>query len=465
MKSRNKLAIFSLVATVILLPLFSYADGVDNYVKAHMAENHVPGVALAVLKGGRVVKVKGYGLASLEFNAPVTPQTVFEIGSVSKQMTAAAIMLLVEDGKVSLDDPVSKYIRNTPDTWKAVTIRHLLTHSSGVKSYTSLDGFALLKRMKVDDFIKQLAPQPLEFTPGEKNIYSNSGFSLLAYVIESASGKQYMDFMRERIFGPLGMKTCGDRDPQFIVPNRATGYEWRTDRYTGRDWDLTDLKGAGTIVCTITDMVKWDQALNGDKFLTRASRKSVWTQYVFNNGQPSPYGFGWRISTIRGHKLIGHTGQTAGFAAANYRFVDDGIDVVVLTNQGDSGGGGNIALGVAKLYIPAISIKAMKEVPNEDDAITTLVRKAFVQLGENKADADVFSPAMVRSLSTERSKAANTRIAAFGPVKTLTLVGIETVDGGKVYLYRATNAKGALLWRISVTDDRKIKEMTLDERE
>jgi len=465
MKPINKLNIHAIAAIFFLLPLYALADTVDDYVKAQMAERHVPGVAVAVIKSGKVVKMKGYGVASLEFNVPVTPQTTFEIGSVSKQMTAAALMLLVEEGKIGLDDPISKYLKNTPDTWKTVTIRHLLTHSSGVKSYTSLDGFELIKRMKVEDFIKQLAPQPLEFAPGEKNIYSNSGFSLLAYVIENVSGKQYMDFMRERIFTPLGMRSCGDRDPQFIIPNRATGYEWRNDRYTGRDWDLTDLKGAGTIVCTIEDMVKWDEALDGGKFLAPESRKAIWTQFTFNNGQLSPYGFGWRISDVRGHKLIGHTGQTAGFAAANYRFVDDRFDVVVLTNQGDSGGGGDIALGVAKLYIPAISITRMKEVPGGDAALTTLVGKAFAQRAENKPDSDVFSPEMVRSLSTERMKLANTRIVSVGPIKALTLVGVETVAAGQVYIYRAVTARGASLWRIAFTGDRKIKAMTLDERE
>ncbi|MEP6788074.1 MAG: serine hydrolase domain-containing protein [Acidobacteriota bacterium] len=465
MRSTLRVIIYILLAFCILSPVPVLADGVDDYIKSQMAEHHVPGIALAVIKNGRTVKIKGYGVASLEFNVPVTTQTAFEIGSVSKQMTAAALMLLVEEGKVGLDDPVFKYLKNTPDAWKAVTIRHLLTHSSGVKSYTSLDGFELIKRMKVDDFIKQLAPQPLEFTPGEKNIYSNSGFSLLAYVIESVSGKQYMDFMRERIFTPLGMKTCADRDPQFIIPNRATGYEWRDDRYTGRSWDLTDLKGAGTIVCTIDDMVKWDQALDGDKFLNATSRKAIWTQYTFNNGQLSQYGFGWRISNVRGHKLIGHTGQTAGFAAANYRFVDDKVDVVVLTNQGDSGGGGNIALGVAKIYIPAISITAMKEVPGGDPALTALVGKAFAQRAENKPDTEVFSQPLVSSLSTQRSRTANAQIAAVGPIKLLTLVGVETVNGEKQYIYRVLPARGASLWRFTFTDDRKIREMSLEERE
>ncbi len=149
----------------------------DDYVRMVLAERHAPGVAVAVVKNGKVVKLKGYGVASVEFSVPVTTETVFEIGSVSKQMTAAAIMLLVEDGKVSLDAPVSTYLPNTPEAWKDVTVRHLLTHTSGVKSYTSLDGFELFRHLKTDEFIKALSPHPLEFTPGERNIYSNSGFT------------------------------------------------------------------------------------------------------------------------------------------------------------------------------------------------------------------------------------------------------------------------------------------------
>jgi len=452
---------------LLLLLLFSsalFADQVDDRVNARMADHHVPGAAVAVIKNGKIVKMRGYGLASIEFAVPVSTKSVFEIGSVSKQMTAAAIMLLVEDGKLSVDDPVSKYLANTPEAWKEVTIRHLLTHTSGVKSYTSLEGFDLIKRQKVDDFIKKLSPYPLEFTPGERNIYSNSGFTLLAYVIETVSGKKYMDFMQERIFRPLGMVHTADRDPQYIIPNRATGYEWNGDRYTGRSWDLTDLIGAGTIVSTIEDMIKWDLALRDDKFLKPESRKMIWTQFTFNNGQPSPYGFGWRISDVRGHKLIGHTGQTAGFAAANYRFVNDDVAVIVLTNSGESDLGAAIAMDVAKVFLPSMSIRAMKPLA-ADAVITELVRKGFAQRAENRLTGDVFTPEMVRALSTDRARIGNQRIADAGPIKTLDLVGTERDPARKVYIYRAETSRGASLWRIGLTEEKKISLMTLQEKE
>ncbi len=362
MRPNKRISVLAILTLCLLLPLSARADKVDDYVRMEMANRHVPGAAVAVMKSGRIVKMKGYGFASLEFDALVTKDTVFEIGSVTKQMTAAAIMLLVEDGKVSLDEKISAYLPNTPEAWKDVTVRNLLTHTSGIKSYTSLEGFELAKHLKVSDFIKQLAPQPLEFTPGERNIYSNSGFNLLAFIIEARSGMPYIQFMRTRIFGPLGMTKTTDRDPQFIVKNRANGYEWENGHLAGRDASLTDLTGAGSIVSTIEDMAKWDAALRGTTFLKPSSRAEIWKHFVFNDGKESPYGFGWRISDIGGHKLIGHTGQTAGFASANFRYVDDDIAVIVLTNNGGSGVGGDIAVGIAKLYIPALSLAAVKAI-------------------------------------------------------------------------------------------------------
>lgn len=441
------------------------ADKVDKLVQSRLTERQIPGAAVAVIQAGRVVKLKGYGVASLEFGVPVTVDTAFEIGSVSKQMTAAGIMLLVEDGKVSLDEKISKYLPGTPEAWKDVTVRHLLTHTSGVKSYSSLDGFALLKRLKVEAFIKQLAPYPLEFPVGERNIYSNSGFTLLAYIIESASGRPYSEFMQERIFRPLGMTKTTDRDPQFIVKNRATGYEWNGSRYEGRDWDLTDLKGAGSIVSTISDMVKWNTALNGSAFLKPSSKAEMWKQFTFNNGTLSPYGFGWRISDIRGHKLIGHTGQTSGFGAANFRYASKNLTVVVLTNLGESGMGSLIATGIAKLYIPTMSLKAMKLASDADPVQTQKVLKALTARLANDPDKTLMTAQLIQTLSTKRAKDLNSRIALFGAVRKLDLVGVEKANSKDYFIYRAGTGRRLFLWRIVFDGDQKISEMTLEEEE
>ena len=430
-----------------------------------MAERHIPGAAVAVVKNGRVVRMKGYGLASLEFSVPVTTDTAFEIGSVSKQMTAAGIMLLVQDGKVGLDERISKYLPNTPEAWKDVTVRHLLTHTSGIKSYSSLDGFELSQRMKIDDFIKKLSPHPLEFTPGERNIYSNSGFNLLAYIIETQSGKKYIDFMRERVFLPLGMTRTFDRDPRNIIPLRATGYERINGAYSGRDGNLTDLMGAGTIVSTIDDMTKWEAALRGDKLLNAESKKQIWTQFTFNNGKSSPYGLGWRIGDVRGHKQIAHSGQTAGFGAAIHRYVDDDVTVIALTNLGEIGMGTLIALDVAKQYIPQMSLRAVKTGVPVDGALAKAIETAIRGRFDSSVDESIFTATLSRSLGSQRAKNLSTRLKSYAPMNATRVVTRESVDGKDTLNVIAETPRKIFLWRVVVDENGKIAELNLDEEE
>lgn len=456
-----------LVSTLILLAtvLIVRADALDDRINSIMAERHIPGAAVAVVQNGKVVRMKGYGVATLEFNVPVTTETVFEIGSVSKQMTAAGIMLLVQDGKVSLDEKISKYLPNTPEAWSNVTVRHLLTHTSGIKSYSSLDGFSLSERMTINDFIKKLSPHPLEFTPGEKNIYSNSGFNLLAYIIETQSGKKYMDYMRERIFIPLGMTKTGDRDPQFVIALRANGYEWSRDHFSGRDGDLTDLMGAGSIVSTIVDMTKWEAALRGDKFLNAQSKKEIWTQFIFNNGKPSPYGFGWRISDVRGNKLIAHSGQTAGFGASIQRYVDSDVSVIALTNLGESGMGTLISTAAAKYYIPKISLKAVNTGISADPQLLVNIEKALRSRYDGTLDPSLFTASTAQTMTSQRAKNLNERISKFAPVTRVKFFKRETVDDRDTISAVVETARKLFLWRVIIDANGKIIEMNLDEEE
>ncbi len=449
----------------VLLSVPVRADNVDDLILSKMAEHHIPGAAVAVVKNGKVVKIKGYGLASVEFQVPVTTETVFEIGSVSKQMTAAAIMLLVQDEKVDLDAKISKYLNGTPESWKDISVRNLLTHTSGIKSYTSLSGFELSNRWNVDQFIKKLSPYPLEFTPGEKNIYSNSAFNLLAFIVESVSKKPFMTFMSERIFTPLGMTHTTERDPQYIVMNRANGYEWNDGHLSGRDGNLTNLMGAGSIVSTISDMVKWDEALSGNKFLNDKSKKQIWTKFIFNDGSESPYGFGWRLSEVRGHKLIGHTGQTAGFGAANFRYVDDKVFVIALTNLGDLGMGGMLASTVAKIYIPSMSLRAMKGINDDNAELTRKSRNAFVSRLEEKPDAEIFSVNYLKTLERPRTLTETRRLAAFGKVQTFILIDKDSTGNNNGRIYKVEMGTRFLLLKFIIDNANRISSMSLEEEE
>ncbi len=459
-KFSNFFALFLLILTISVR-----ADEVDKYVGAQLIEQHVPGAAIAVVKNGKVIKIKGYGLASIEFNAPVTTETVFEIGSVSKQITAAAVMLLVEDGKINLDDKISKYLPNTPETWKNVSVRNLLTHTSGVKSYTSLGGFELSKRYKVNDFIKELSPQPLDFEPGSAYKYSNSGYSLLGYIIEAASGKSYWDFLQTRIFNPLKMNLTANRDPQFIIKNRAVGYEWENGRLVGRDYNLTDLFSAGAIVSTISDMAKWDIALRDETLLKNESKAQIWKPFTLTGGTENPYGFGWNVGEFRGQKLLSHGGQTAGFAANISRYTDSNLDVIVLTNIGTQGLGSLIAHGIAKIYIPEISIKSMKAQPEPNAKISQVISTVLRESFDNKFNPNLMTDELIKTLSTDRAKSENQRIASFGAVKNLVFVGGDTDSDTKIYRYKAETPKRTFLWRFAVNAEGKISEMTLEDEE
>jgi len=456
---------FHLILWFSIIVLTIQADELDDRIRDLMAERHIPGAAVAVIKNGRIVKVSGYGVASIEFNVPVTSETVFEIGSVSKQMTAAGIMLLVQEGKLNLDERISQYLPNTPQAWSDVKVRHLLTHTSGIKSYSSLDGFELSQRMTMNDFIKKLSPHPLEFVPGEKNNYSNSGFNLLAYIIETRSGKKYMDFMREKIFLPLGMTKTGDRDPQFVIPLRANGYEWRTDRYSGRDGSLTDLMGAGSIVSTIDDMTKWEAALSGNKLLNSESKKQIWTQYTFNNAKLSPYGFGWRISDVRDHKLIGHTGQTAGFGAAILRYVDNGVTVIALTNLGEVGMGSLLAVAAAKKYIPSLSLNAMAATVTVDEYVGGKLSTAIRDRYSGVVKEALFSISLIQNLNSQRSKIAAERLKQYAPVASIKFVKWDSVDGKDTITAIAKTSRRVFLWRAVIDESGKIAELSLDEEE
>lgn len=454
----------SKLLTVILFLLVAagnaHADNVDVYVESVMKLRRVPGVAVAVVKGGKVVKLKGYGVANLELGVPVTTKTAFEIGSVTKQMTAAAILLLAEDGKLGLDDKISKYLGGTPDSWKDVTIRQLVTHTSGVPSYTRLgDGFELFRHNTADEFIKLLASFPVDFRPGEKYSYSNSGYNLLGFIIEKASGKKYWAFMRERIFLPLGMTHTFDRDPVNIIPNRANGYELSENgEYEGRDANLTDLFSAGTIVSTIEDLVKWDAAWRGDKLLKKSSKLEAWKSFTLNDGGVSEYGFGWNVGKFRGRTRVGHSGSTAGFNSNIQRFIDDDVSVIILTNFGSSGFADTLAFGIAKLYVPSIRLRNMTSLAADTRAES--VRNALVaKLKSAAADADS-KDASLGVVRIPNQSAEAKRILSYGDIATFELVEKR----GEQSFYRATTQTRTFLWRVTF-DGKKPKAFSLTEEE
>ncbi len=340
--------------TGILFTLNCWADSVDDLVTHEMAKLQIPGLALNVIQNGKETKTAAYGFANLEWNIPTTTNTVFEIGSVTKQFTSACVMLLVEEGKLSLDDKISRYLKNTPAAWTNITVRHLLTHTSGIKNYTGLGGFELSRHLTQEQFIAQVGGLPLVFPPGKKFSYCNTGYNLLGFIIENVSGEKYWTFLTEKILSPLNMTATTNREPSRVISLRASGYDLdKTNGFVNRDANCTDLFSAGEIVSTVGDMAKWDLALDSEKILKNSSKEQMWTSAKLNNGKSIGYGFGWFLATVDGHKNIGHPGSTDGFAASNQRFPEDGLEVVVLCNSGGDGVANEVAKLVAKYYFAA----------------------------------------------------------------------------------------------------------------
>jgi CubicO group peptidase (beta-lactamase class C family) len=320
------------------------ADRVDDYVREQMEAHRIPGLALAIIRGGEPTRTSAYGRANLELNVPVTLETVFEIGSITKQFTAACILLLAQDGELSLDDKISRHLASLPPGWSNITVRHLLTHTSGIRNYSGHAGFELTKRLTQAQFIAALAALPVDFAPGEKSKYCNSGYNLLGFIVENVSGKTYWDFLAERIWSPLGMTASTNRDPDIIVRHRADGYIRSKGALRNRDSDLTDVFSAGAMVSTVGDVVKWNAALETDKLLGTSSRRQRWTPATLNDGSPSPYGLGWRIGEFNGRTNIGHSGSTSGFSASLQRFPAESLTVIVLCNSDEP----NIATTLAR---------------------------------------------------------------------------------------------------------------------
>ncbi len=348
---RHSKCVLPVLILGLLLPNPSRADKVDDLLLREMEKHQIAGASLIVVKAGQPIKTKGYGLANLEWNVPVTPDTVFEIGSMTKQFTAACILLLVQDGKLALDDKICQHLKSAPAAWSNLTVRHLLTHTSGIRNYTGLDGFELTRHLTQEQFVQKIGAYPLDFAPGDAWHYSNSGYSLLGYIVENVSGTNYWDFLRGRILQPLGMNATGNRTPGVIIPRRAAGYELANHVHINRDYDLTDIFSAGAIVSTVGDLAKWNAALNGEQLLNAASKEQWWTPVKLNSGKVEKYGFGWFIDSVNGHRNIGHGGATSGFSASVQRFPDDHLTVILLTNADELGVATTLAREVAALYL------------------------------------------------------------------------------------------------------------------
>jgi CubicO group peptidase (beta-lactamase class C family) len=345
---------------------------IDAYVNEEIGRERIPGAAVGIYNRGQILLAKGYGLADVELNVPVKAETIFQSGSVGKQFVSAAMMMLVEEGKVGLDDGIVKYFPNAPASWQPIRVKNLLSHTSGLSEYESDERtgpkgpFYLRLDFTEDELLERAEAMPIEFAPGEKWAYRNTNYLLLGIMIHKVTGKFYADYLAERIFKPLGMTSTRLISDADIIPNRSSGYELQGDKLQNQSWVSPTFNSTadGALYFNVLDLAKWDEALYGTKLLKQSSLDRIWTVFPLNDGKPNPghYGFGWEITTMNGHKLIEHGGAWQGFTCNISRYVEDRLTVVVLTNL-DAGHArpDRIAHTIAGLLNPALAPAPAKE--------------------------------------------------------------------------------------------------------
>jgi CubicO group peptidase (beta-lactamase class C family) len=346
-----------------LLPLLFCVNGlaaqkpaptgaVDRFIRAELARQRIPGMSVAILRGDSVLLARGYGFADIEHRVPATDSTVYAVGSLSKPFTAAAIVLLSEQGRLRLEDPITRYLPEGSAVWSRVTIRHLLTHTSGVPQDTTLDW----RRDYSESELVRSAAQPLQFEPGELESYSSTGYALLGVIIHRVTGVFWGDFVRDHIFRPLGMRTARVNSDTDVVPNRAAGYYFVNDMLKNPEWVSPSIN-AGADCClsfSVRDLTRWATGLNHVKVLSRAALDMSWTPVRLNNAGTYPYGLGWNLFEQRGYRRIGHSGAWLGQHATMQRYPDFDLTVIVLLNLGQANSEG-IAVGIAGLVEPALT--------------------------------------------------------------------------------------------------------------
>src|SRR5688572_4438221 len=452
------------VAVSLLAASTVHADKVDRYVSAQLKKFNAPGLSLAVVKNGKMIKAKGYGLANVELNVPATPQTVYQWASVSKQFTAAATLLLVDDGKLKLDDRISLHLTNTPVAWSNVTVRQLLNHTSGIKSYTSISNFFkdIRKDFTQDQLIGLVRGLPLKFEPGAQWSYNNTGYFLLGMIIEKASGRSYGDFLQERIFGPLEMTTARLNEQFVIITNRATGYATVSNRWVTSEFvSPTQPFSAGALIGTVFDLAKWDAALYADWLLSPANRELMWTPTRLNDGKTRDYGLGWQLGTLRGHRFVSHGGGIHGFSTYILRLLEDRLTVIVLINSGADPE--FVAKGIADLYLPGLLLTSIKPKADPDPALTSRLQQCLRDLAAKKTSS-LATEAFNQDYAKARGRAESLG-KRLDELKSFTFVISEPAPADREVLgvpvrrwahYKLTGTKETRFYTFELTDDGEV---------
>ena len=451
------------------------SDTIDQYVLEEMQRERIPGLALGVYRHGDIVKAQGYGLANVELNAPVKPETLFQSGSVGKQFAATAVMMLVEQGKVGLEDSITRYFADAPESWRSIRVKNLLSHTSGLAEYESDPltaagaPFYLRLDFTEDELRRKIYALPIEFDPGARWAYRNTNYVVLGMLIRKVTGQFYGDFLADRIFKPLGMTATRIISEADIIPNRSSGYRLVKGELKNQEWVSPTFNSTadGALYFNVPDLAKWDAALYTERLLKKSSFDAMWTVFRLNDGKPNKgdYGFAWGIREVRGHRLMEHSGSWQGFTTHFARYVDDGLSVAVLTNL-DSGHArpSRIAHAVAGLYDPALAPPDVKPIEDREPQVTAFFQQVIEEMAQGKAEPENFTGEAKAEIFPAGVKELMAFFRDAGLPKALQLVERKQEGEDTVYRYRAKLNDSEVVLRFELTKQRKIAEFgILDE--
>jgi len=475
-RRKRRAAAGALVAALVLAAPARAADEalepridarIDAFVRAEMARDRIPGVAVAVVERGHLTLARGYGLANVEHGVPVKPETIFESGSIGKQFTAAAVMLLVEDGKLALADPIAKFFPGAPASWQQITVRHLLDHTSGMGDWPQdLD---LRRDFSEEDLLRMVQASPLAFAPGERWSYSNLGYVTLGLLVNKVAGKPYGDVLRERVFAPLGMTTARVISEAAIVPDRAAGYQLVDGELQNQEWVSPSVNSTadGSLYLTALDYAKWDAGLDGGTLLRPASLEQIWSPARLRDGSTRAYGFGWHLGELAGHRVAYHGGAWQGFQTFILRFLDDRRTFIVLANLRQAHAY-RLIRGVAASAYPELAPPAATPLARRpaDETALRLVQQALRQLVDGGGvDPQIVAPDARASLQGAHGAELTSALRGFSVPPAIIFfaepVGRVEASDATVYRYLLTDVGADYECEAAIDAAGKIRRLDL----
>jgi CubicO group peptidase (beta-lactamase class C family) len=439
----------ALVPFLLLCSSIVHADPIDDFIQSEMKRSKAPAIEIGIVQNGKLIKHSVYGKSNLEQDVDAKVGDLYEIGSITKQFTAVATMLLVEEGKINLEDSVMKYLPDAAKAWEPIKIRNLLFQTSGLPDYAFEPGLGLTDEFDRAKFLGDMGKLPLDFAPGIAWSYSNTNYALMGWVIEKASGKSYMDFLRERVFTPVGMTRTTFSDPNRIIPGRSAGYLNVTGELIRTKYSSASINSDGTILSCVDDMLKWDAALRDRKLLKPSSYDLLWSRAQLNSGRWRPYGMGFNVPLPGGEPYYGHGGNSAGYSAGCACYPKAGISVVVLGNV-YAFGGEPMAKQVAELVEPKLKATSPAAVKDPEPKRTDRVKAALSALGQGKADDTLMEPEVTAPMKTRRAAMSAPGLAPLKAIEKVEFAGEQSVGKDKLLTYKITTKTrdfvGTLLW-------------------